>query len=237
VPSAILALVELHPGEALDRVERELRRGEEGLAVAAADPERAAHAAGEEEKPGTTLVEPGSRHRAVELIELRGAVLALLGQREDRLGVDRHVGLVAAPPALLEELIVVRDDPVVDPDDLAVADRVVVRGDGRMALRVVAHVDERLDGVGRDLDPIEQLARAGALLEHVDGTVRNPVRVPDGVGAALGDPGQQRLRRERPVDARRGAQAIAGNAAHTLPIVGWFPAITLPTRRIDSSEG
>ena len=45
-----------------------------------------------------------------------------------------------------EELLVVRNDPVVDPDDAPVPDRVVVGCDGRVALRVVAHVNERLGG-------------------------------------------------------------------------------------------
>ena len=42
------------------------------------------------------------------------------------------------------------------------------------------------------------------------------MRVADGVGAALGDPGQQRLRGERPLDARLGAKAVSGDSAHWL---------------------
>ena len=52
----------------------------------------------------------------------------VLHEREDRLGVDRHLRLLAADPVAGEERIVVLDHAVVDPDDSAVPDRVVVRG-------------------------------------------------------------------------------------------------------------
>jgi hypothetical protein len=80
-------------------------------------------------------------------------------------------------------------------------------------LRVVADVDERLSGVLGDTDAVEELARARALLVDPDGTLA-AMGVAHGVGAALGDPGQERLRGERPVDARGRAQAIAGDPAH-----------------------
>ena len=51
-----------------------------------------------------------------------------------------------------EDLLVVDDDPVVDADDRAVPDRVVVGEIGRVALRVVAHVHEDLGRVGGQLD-------------------------------------------------------------------------------------
>ena len=100
-----------------------------------------------------------------------------------------------------EQVVVVDDDPVVDPDDRAVADRVVVCLDRRVALRVVADVDQRLRRVARHEDPVEQLARAAALLADRDRSDLGAVGVPDGVGAALGDSGQERLGCERPIDA------------------------------------
>ena len=56
----------------------------------------------------------------------------------------------------LEELVVVEDDPVVDPDDRAVPDRMVVGSDRRVALRVVAHVHEQLVGAVRHRDALEE---------------------------------------------------------------------------------
>ena len=106
-----------------------------------------------------------------------------------------------------------------------------------VALRVVAHVDERLDGVRRNRDLVEQLAGPGALLVHLDRAARPPVGVPDGVGAALGDPGEERLGREGPVDARGAAEAIAGNAAHQGSILGFSAVDTVSSRRIGSNEG
>ena len=83
-----------------------------------------------------------------------------LGEREDDLGVDGHAGLGAGDPVLREELVVVLDDPVVDPDDRAVPDRVVVRGEARMTLGVVADVDEELGRVLGHTDPLEQRGRS-----------------------------------------------------------------------------
>ena len=94
---------------------------------------------------------------------LRRAVGAL-GEREDRLGVDGHLRLGALEAVLLHQLVVVEDDPVVDADDGAVADRMVVGLDPRMALRVVADVEERLGRVRREQDLLEERAGAGALL-------------------------------------------------------------------------
>ena len=69
-----------------------------------------------------------------------------LHQGEDRLGVDRHLGFRTLDRVPHEDLVVVHDDPVVDPDDRAVADRVIVRENGGVALGVVADVHE---GLGR----------------------------------------------------------------------------------------
>ena len=90
-----------------------------------------------------------------------------LHEREDCLGVDGHPRRGPLETVLREDLLVVLDDPVVDPDDRAVADRMVVRIQRRMALGVVADVHEYLGRALRDRDLVEQLARAGAALVHV----------------------------------------------------------------------
>ncbi len=112
-----------------------------------------------------------------------------------------------------EDLLVVDDDPVVDPDDAAVPDRVVVREDRRVALREVPDVDEHLAGRVGDGHAVEEAARSRPLLVH-----RNPVaraeRVAGGVGAALGDPREEGLRGQRPAHPRTGAEAVASDAAH-----------------------
>ena len=68
----------------------------------------------------------------------------------------------------------------------------------------------------REDDVLEQRARAGALLLDLDGAAVRAVGVPDRVGAALGDSGEERLGRERPVDRARCAQAVSGDSAHLL---------------------
>jgi hypothetical protein len=54
-----------------------------------------------------------------------------------------------------EQLVVVEDDSVVNTDDGAVANRMIVRGDRRMPLGVVADVDENLGRAPRDPDLVE----------------------------------------------------------------------------------
>ena len=63
-----------------------------------AEPKGAAHAAGQEEQAGAPLVDPGGRHRAVELLQRLGAVVGRLGEGKDRLGVDGHLGLARRQP-------------------------------------------------------------------------------------------------------------------------------------------
>ena len=114
-----------------------------------------------------------------------------------------------------EQLVVVQDDPVVDPDDRPVPNRVVVGRDRRVALRVVADVDEQLGRRLRHRDPLEQLAGGRALLRDDGiGVLGAAVGVADGVGAALGDACEQGLSRERPVDGAARGKAVAGNPAH-----------------------
>ena len=205
------------PEVRLGELEGVTRRPEEDLLRALADPERPADAPGDEERLGDALVEPGRRHRAVELLEGGPAVVRLLDEREDRLGVDGHPGLGALEAVPREDLLVVRDDPVVDPDDRPVADRVVVGGERRMALGVVADVEEGLGRLLGHLDRLEQLARARSLLVRDDRGVARAVGVADRVRAALGDRCEQGLGRERPVDATRGTNAVSGYTAHTKP--------------------
>ena len=152
----------------------------------------------------------------MKLLEgLRGRVGALR-EGEDHLGVDAHLRVGALDSVLGEQLLVVEDDPVVDSDHGAVADRVVVRGDRRVALRVVAHVDEHLRGALRDDDLVEERARSRALLVDVDAFGVAAVGVADRIGAALGDPGEERLGSERPVGRAGGGEAISSYSAHTI---------------------
>ena len=116
---------------------------------------------------------------------------------------------------MLEQIVVVEDDPVVDPDDRAVPYRMVVRRDRRMALRVVPHMYERLRRGCRNADAFQELARAGLLLVHRDlGVAGIAIRVSDRIRAPLRDSGQERLRTKRPVDARLRAEAVSGDPAH-----------------------
>jgi len=197
----------------LDHLERETGGGEEGRVLPLSDPERTAHAAGAVDEPGTALVDPGGRHRATKLLERLRTALGHLGEREDRLGVDRHPGLGPLEAVLGEDLLVVQDDLVVDADHRSVPDRMVVGPDHGVALGVVAHVNEHLARVLRDLDPVEELARAGALLVDVDAAAAVAIRVPDRVRAALGNTGQQSLRCERPLDVALSTQTESGDSA------------------------
>ena len=148
-----LVLAQREPERALDDLERGLRRGEEHLAPRAADPERAGDAAGEVQPAVDTLVDPGGRHRAAQLLERRVIRPRQLHEGEDRLGVDGHVGLGPLDRVPGEDLLVVDDDPVVDPDDRAVPDRMVVGENGGVALGVVTHVHQRVGRVGRAARP------------------------------------------------------------------------------------
>ena len=150
----------------LDHFEGGLGGGEEELVLAGAEPQRPADAAGGEDRSGLALVEPRGRHRAEKRLERRRLVLRVSGKGEDRLRVDCHPRLGASARELCEQLVVVHDDPVVDPDHRPVADRMVVGGDRRMALRVVADVDEDLGRGLRDVDALEELACGRPLLRH-----------------------------------------------------------------------
>ena len=196
-------------------LERVARRREEDLVAAAAEPERPTDAARGEDDARLALIEPRARHRAGESLERVRVVLRMGREGEDRLRVDGHPRLCPGARKLAEQLVVVEDDPVVDPDHRAVPDRVVVGRDRRMALRVVAHVDEQLGRVRGDLNAIEEVARRRPLLCHDRiGVTGAAVRVPDRVRATLGDPGEQRLRRQRPVDAAARGEAVTSYSTH-----------------------
>ena len=82
--------------------------------------------------------------------------------------IESNLRLGARNPKPAEELVVVADDPVVHADDVAVPDRMVVGGQARMSLGVVADVHEQLRCIGRDVNTLEERGRAGALLVHAD---------------------------------------------------------------------
>jgi hypothetical protein len=190
---------------------REPQAAQAELVPALADPERTAHPTGDVDGVGLTLVDPRDGHRAVQLVERAGGAPLGLHEREDGLGVDRHARRVPFEAVLGEDLLVVADDPVVDPDDRAVPNGVVVRLEARVALRVVADVDERLRGAGGHVDLVEKAARARPPL--VDGQV-DPgaaVAVAGGVGSPLGDRGHEDLGGESGLDAARVAEAISGD--------------------------
>ena len=91
-----------------------------------------------------------------------------LHQREDRLRVDGHLGLGPVEPVTGEELLVVLDDAVVNPDHRSVADRMVVGDDRRVTLREVANVDEGLRGVAGSAISSRRALAPPSLLVHVD---------------------------------------------------------------------
>ena len=213
-PLVELTLAQAQPDGLLEQVECSTGGGEEELLAGGADPERPARGAGDEEGGGVPLVEPGGRHRAVELLERLRATLGVLGEREDRLRVDGHVRMGPLEAVVREDLLVVDDDPVVDPDDRAVPDRVVVRLDRGMALRVVPDVHEHLRRRRGNVQLAEQLAGPRAALVHRHRSAEATMGVPDGIGAALCNPGQERLGSERAFDARFRAEAVSGDSTH-----------------------
>ena len=107
-PLGDLVLAQREPERAFDDLECRLRRREEHLAPRTADPERSGNAAGKVQPAREALVDPRGRHRASQLLERRVIGSCELHQGEDRLGVDRHVGLGALDRVLGEDLLVVR---------------------------------------------------------------------------------------------------------------------------------
>src|SRR5207244_2350018 len=106
-------------------------------------------------------------------------------------------------------------DPVVDPDDGPVAYRMVVGGDRWVPLGVVAHVDKRLGGVLRHLDPLQQVAGRSPLLhDGREAVTGGAVGIAHGIGATLGDPGQESLGSQRPIHSRIRTEAVTGYSTH-----------------------
>jgi hypothetical protein len=110
------------------------------------------------------------------------------GDREDRLRVDGHPRLGARAGVGGKELVVVQDDPVVDPHDRPVPHRVVVGIDRRVALRVVADVHEQLVGALGHRHTLEELRGRRALLHNrrID-LSGGAIGVSNGIRAALGN--------------------------------------------------
>ena len=90
------------------------------------DPERPSDSSSEKEDVRNPLVDPGGRHRPIQLLEGKCSVPLGLHEGEDDLRVDSHVRLGALKAALGEEFLVVLDDAVVDPDNGAMANGMVV---------------------------------------------------------------------------------------------------------------
>ena len=224
-PLAELALAEPDVGIALDQLERLARRGEEKLVAALPDPERATEAVREVERLRVALVEPRGGHGAVQLLERRGPAGRLFREGEDRLGVDGHARLGPLEAVSGEDLLVVQDDPVVDADNLAVPDRMVVGREARVALRVVADVHDRLASLAGDGQPVEEGAGAATLLVHGHGEAGPAVGVADRIRSTFRDRGQERLSHEGLVDPRLVIQAISRDSAQCRlsPILGRSP--------------
>ena len=121
-----LALVELQPGVCLGELECVSCGGEQDLVRSFSDPERPSDSASEKEDVRNPLVDPGGRHRPVQRLEGTCAVPLGLHEGEDDLRVNGHFRLGTLKAALGEELLVVLDDAVVDPDNRAMANGMVV---------------------------------------------------------------------------------------------------------------
>jgi hypothetical protein len=84
-----------------------------------------------------------------------------------------------------------------------------------MTLGVVADVDEHLRRLLGHLDPLEEPAGGGPLLDdRREPDSGGTVGIAHCIGAALGDPCQEGLGSERPIHARIGAEAIASYSTH-----------------------
>src|SRR5215210_3566998 len=92
----------------------------------------------------------------------------------------------------------------------------VVGGETRMSLRVVADMDEELGRVLGHSDAVEERSGPRALFVHGDRRAGTAVGIPDGISTSLGDPGQECPRGDRPLDGTLDSEAISGYSAQSL---------------------
>ena len=149
MPSGSSRLRSFRPAVALDELERVLRRGEDDAGAAlrratAAGPCRARRTAapGSRSSIQAAAIEPCSASSARASLR-ECAASAKIASESTVIRPGARAGVA------VEQRVVVDDDPVVDPDDRPVADGMVVGRDRRVALRVVADVDQQLVRVGR----------------------------------------------------------------------------------------
>ena len=190
-----LAFVQPPLAEAQTRVvlgdlERLAGRGEEELTAGGADPERAADAA-REDRAAPARARRASRSRASRGTPRSREPCRRSPRRARRSTSEstRHLRLRALEAVARHELVVVVDVPVVDPDDGAVADRMVVgvdRAGGPSCSRARGASTWRRVGRESRSARARALAPLRCLCTTIGGAGR-AVRVPDGIGAALGD--------------------------------------------------
>ena len=83
-----------------------------------------------------------------------------------------------------------------------------------MALCVVPNVNERVGCLTGEFDVLEQSCCARPLFVNRNARARSAMGVADGVGAALGNPRQERLGSQGAVDAGVGVEAVSRDSAH-----------------------
>ena len=216
---------QLHAGGSCSTISSAtLRRGEEELR-----PAGRSRAAGRRRARGRRS---GGARRATRSPSSRGAPRAPRAPLSEcsasaKIASESTVisGSARSKPCAARSSSSLRMIPLWIPTTGAVPDRVVVRGDRRVALRVVADVDERLRRVGRDASCVEERARAGALLVH--GDRRRPGR------GAHSRPRRRRARRSRPAAPARRASGrrstldsgyIRRFRTYAPRSLGWIPA-------------
>ncbi len=210
------------------------RGGEEVLAVAEPDDERRL-VPDADEQVGLVVVDGDDREVALELRvdaaqRLREiAVVLLLEQVDDHLGVGLGGERVAALGQLLPQLDVVLDDPVEhdrEPVGLAAGERMRVPL-GHAAVRRPARVAEPVVRVGAvragRLDEVAEVADGADVVERVVLAQRDP----GGVVAAVLEPAQsleqKRLRLARP--------DVSDDSAHVRSFPRWAGKRSQETRR------
>ena len=207
-----LGLAERRSERTLHDLERRTGGGEQDLVPPAGHPQGTADAASHVKGIGLPLVDPGGQC-PYELLE---DVRELRDARRARRSPPSPPSSRLVPHEIVtaEELVVVGDDPVVDPGHATVPDGMVVRGDRGVALRVVADVNQNLAGALGDDHGVEQCA---APVCAAPPRAAGAVCVADRVGA-LRDTREQRLGSQRPV--HRVPPARNRDAAHVCLLDG-----------------